>query len=92
MQASPGAPPWAQFLPLIAVLILVIVRMVRPQRISVTRMWLSPIILGAIAAVSIYGTEQLNPAPRSRSSSASRPARCWAFHSGCCAAGTPTCV
>ena len=63
MQASPGAPPWAQFLPLIAVLILVIVRMVRPQRISVTRMWLSPIILGAIAAVSIYGTEQLNPAP-----------------------------
>jgi Protein of unknown function (DUF1453) len=63
MQASPDAPAWAQFLPLIAVLILVIVRMVRPQRISVTRMWVSPIILLAIAALSIYGTEQLNPAP-----------------------------
>jgi hypothetical protein len=63
MQGSPDAPAWAQFLPLIAVLILVIVRMVRPQRISITRMWVSPIILGAIVAFSIYGTDQLNPAP-----------------------------
>jgi hypothetical protein len=63
MQASPDAPVWAQFLPIVVVLVLVVVRMVRPQRISVTRLWVSPIILCAIAAFSIYATQQMNPAP-----------------------------
>jgi hypothetical protein len=63
MQTSADAPVWAQYLPLIAIVILVVVRMVRPQRISVTRMWVSPIILGAIVVFSIYASEHLNPAP-----------------------------
>ena len=33
------------------------------MRISVTRMWLSPVILCALAAFVIYGNEKLNPAP-----------------------------
>ncbi|HTA40175.1 MAG TPA: hypothetical protein VK760_13920 [Candidatus Acidoferrales bacterium] len=63
MQGSPDAPAWAQYLPLIVVVVLIVVRMVRPQRISVTRMWLSPIILGVVVAFSIFASEQLNPAP-----------------------------
>jgi hypothetical protein len=56
-------PVWGQFLPVVIVLVLLIVRMVRPQRISLTRLWLSPVILCAIAAFSIYTTEMINPAP-----------------------------
>jgi hypothetical protein len=56
-------PVWGQLLPIVIVLVLVIVRTIRPQRISVTRLWLSPIILCGIAAFSIYMTETLNPAP-----------------------------
>jgi hypothetical protein len=39
------------------------VRMMRPQRISVTRMWVSPIILCALTAWVIYANNMLNPAP-----------------------------
>jgi hypothetical protein len=39
------------------------VRMLRPQRISVTRMWVSPIILCALTAWAIYANQLLNPAP-----------------------------
>jgi len=64
MQSSSAAMPlWVQFLPILVVLVLVIVRMVRPQRISLTRLWLSPIILCAIAGYTIYATELPNPAP-----------------------------
>lgn len=63
MQGSADTPAWAQILPLVIVAVLVVVRMVRPQRISVTRMWVSPIILSAIIAFSIYASEQINPAP-----------------------------
>lgn len=37
--------------------------MLRPQRISVTRMWISPIILCALTAWVIYANNLLNPAP-----------------------------
>jgi hypothetical protein len=37
--------------------------MLRPQRISVTRMWISPIILCALTAWVIYLNNMLNPAP-----------------------------
>ncbi|MGB6414431.1 MAG: hypothetical protein WBF19_13875, partial [Candidatus Cybelea sp.] len=37
--------------------------MLRPQRISVTRMWVSPIILCALTAWVIYANNLLNPAP-----------------------------
>jgi hypothetical protein len=37
--------------------------MMRPQRISVTRMWVSPIILCALTAWAIYANNMLNPAP-----------------------------
>ena len=38
-------------------------RWVRPQRISVTRMWFAPIILCALTAWVIYENNTLNPAP-----------------------------
>lgn len=61
---QPGqAPPWAQFVPLAIVAIVLVVRLVRPQRISVTRMWISPIVLILLCALAIYAGETLNPAP-----------------------------
>lgn len=56
-------PWWLQLAPLLVVAIVLTVRLIRPQRISVTRMWVSPIILGAIIVFSIYASEQINPAP-----------------------------
>lgn len=52
-----------QLIPIVIVVALLAVRMVRPQRISVTRMWISPIILCALTAFAIYGNNTLNPAP-----------------------------
>jgi hypothetical protein len=37
--------------------------LIRPQRISVTRMWITPILLCALTAWAIYANELLNPAP-----------------------------
>jgi hypothetical protein len=45
------------------VVVVLAVRMLRPQRISVTRMWVSPIILCALTAWVIYANNLLNPAP-----------------------------
>jgi hypothetical protein len=45
------------------VVALVAVRMIRPQRISVTRMWVTPIIFCFVIAWVIYANERLNPAP-----------------------------
>ncbi len=56
-------PGWVQLLPLLIVVIVLAVRMMRPQRISVTRMWVSPIILCALTAWAIYANNVLNPAP-----------------------------
>jgi hypothetical protein len=39
------------------------IRLVRPQRISVTRMWIAPILLCALTAWAIYANQLLNPAP-----------------------------
>jgi len=39
------------------------VRLTRPQKISVTRMWVTPIILCALTAWVIYLNERVNPAP-----------------------------
>ena len=63
MQSNAAAPSWAQLLPFAIVVVLLTIRMIRPMRISVTRMWLSPIILCALAAFVIYGNETLQPAP-----------------------------
>lgn len=52
-----------QLLPLLIVVVVLAVRMMRPQRISVTRMWVSPIILCALTAWVIYANDQLYPAP-----------------------------
>jgi hypothetical protein len=52
-----------QLLPLLIVVIVLAVRMMRPQRISVTRMWVSPIILCALTAWLIYENNLHNPAP-----------------------------
>jgi Protein of unknown function (DUF1453) len=60
---SGGAPAWAQFLPLIIVVAVLTIRLVRPQRISVTRMWVTPIIFCALSAWAIYAAEMINPAP-----------------------------
>jgi hypothetical protein len=37
--------------------------MLRPQKISVTRMWVTPIVLCGLTAFAIYGTQIQNPAP-----------------------------
>jgi hypothetical protein len=63
MQSNGVAPSWLQFLPYIFVVVILAIRFLRPQRISVTRMWIAPIILCAIAAMAIYGGQTLNPAP-----------------------------
>ncbi|HLY00887.1 MAG TPA: hypothetical protein VKR56_00160 [Candidatus Cybelea sp.] len=51
-----------QLIPLLIVVVVLAVRMMRPQRISVTRMWVSPIILCALTAWVIYANNTLNPA------------------------------
>ena len=58
-----ASPWWAQLLPLVVVVALLAVRFVRPQRISVTRMWIGPLMLIALTAFAIYATERLEPAP-----------------------------
>jgi hypothetical protein len=56
-------PAWARFFPLVILVVILAVRLLRPQRISVTRMWLAPIVLCAITAMLIYAGAALNPAP-----------------------------
>ena len=52
-----------QLLPLGIVVVVLAVRMLRPQRISVTRMWVSPMILCALTAWVVYANEIIYPAP-----------------------------
>jgi hypothetical protein len=52
-----------QLLPLGIVVVVLAIRMVRPQRISVTRLWLTPVILCALTAWVIYANQIINPAP-----------------------------
>jgi hypothetical protein len=49
-------------LPLIVVVAILAVRLIRPQRISVTRMWITPILLCALTGWVIYLNEVMNPA------------------------------
>lgn len=63
MQATPNVSPWLQFLPLAIVVAILLFRFIRPQRISVTRMWIQPIVLVVLTSYAIYATEKLNPAP-----------------------------
>ncbi|MEO6836007.1 MAG: hypothetical protein ABI231_08910, partial [Candidatus Tumulicola sp.] len=63
MQPSPNVPWWLQLLPLVVVAAILIFRFIRPQRISVTRMWIQPIVLVLLTGWAIYTTETLNPAP-----------------------------
>jgi hypothetical protein len=62
-ESNAAAPFWAQLLPLAVIVVLLVVRSIRPQRISVTRLWVTPIILCALAAFVIYANETLQPAP-----------------------------
>lgn len=43
--------------------VLLAYRMIRPQKISVTRMWITPIFLCALTGWAIYANDLLNPAP-----------------------------
>jgi hypothetical protein len=52
-----------QLLPLIVVVAVLAVRLIRPQKISVTRMWVSPIFLCGLTAWAIYANQIVNPAP-----------------------------
>lgn len=52
-----------QFIPLIIVVALLARRMAKPQRISVTRMWVMPLILCALSVWVIYENNRLFPAP-----------------------------
>ncbi len=50
-------------LPLVVVVAVLAVRLMRPQKISVTRMWVAPTLLCALTAWAIYANDRLNPAP-----------------------------
>jgi hypothetical protein len=63
MQSDYTPSPWVQFIPIIVVLAIVALRSLRPQRISITRMWVQPLILVFVAVFVIYSAEQLEPAP-----------------------------
>jgi uncharacterized membrane protein len=63
MQSSSNVPWWLQLLPLVVVVVVLAIRFIRPQRISVTRMWIQPLILVALTGWAIYATEALNPTP-----------------------------
>ncbi|MGA8534042.1 MAG: hypothetical protein WB615_08040 [Candidatus Tumulicola sp.] len=63
MQPNASGPWWLQLIPVAVILAILAVRYVRPQRISVTRMWISPLILVVLTAWAIYGNEILNPSP-----------------------------
>lgn len=63
MQSNPNVPPAMQLLPLLIVIVLLAIRLIRPQRISVTRMWITPIVLCFLTAWVIYANETINPAP-----------------------------
>lgn len=52
-----------QLLPLLLVVLLLWRRMAKPQRISVTRMWLTPLVLCALSAWVIYENDMMLPAP-----------------------------
>jgi hypothetical protein len=45
------------------VVVILAYRLLRPQKISVTRMWVTPIVLCALTAWVIYVNQALNPAP-----------------------------
>ncbi|MBV9699948.1 MAG: hypothetical protein JO078_07465, partial [Candidatus Eremiobacteraeota bacterium] len=55
--------PWVQLIPLAVVVAILAIRLIRPQRISVTRMWIAPIALCLLTAWAIYANQMLNPAP-----------------------------
>jgi hypothetical protein len=64
VQANSGVVPgWVQLVPLLIVVVLLAIRLIRPQRISVTRMWITPIVLCALTAWVIYANAVINPAP-----------------------------
>lgn len=47
----------------IVLIALIVFRASRPQKISVLRMWVSPVLLMALAGFAIYATERLHPTP-----------------------------
>jgi hypothetical protein len=51
-----------QLLPLIVVVAILAIRLIRPQRISVMRMWITPIVLCLLTGWVIYANELINPA------------------------------
>ncbi|HEY3675922.1 MAG TPA: hypothetical protein VGK84_07990 [Candidatus Tumulicola sp.] len=63
MQSNYTPAPWVQLIPFIVVLAIVAIRSIRPQRISMTRMWVQPLILVFVAVFVIYSAEQLSPTP-----------------------------
>lgn len=54
---------WVQFIPLLIVVLLLWRRMAKPQRISVTRMWVTPLVLCALSGWVIYENDVLIPSP-----------------------------
>ena len=62
-EPNAAAPPWAQLLPLAVIVVILVLRSIRPARISVTRMWITPIIFCALAAFVVYANQRVEPAP-----------------------------
>ena len=62
--SSNGQPSLAMTLVIYVVIAaLMIFRYSRPQKMTVTRMWIAPILFIAMTALAIWGSQQVNPAP-----------------------------
>ncbi len=61
MGSNPSVPWWTQLLPFVVVVGILAVRFFRPQRISVTRMWVGPLVLVVITGWAIYATQRFEP-------------------------------
>jgi hypothetical protein len=62
-QSNAAAPVWAQLLPLAVIVVILVIRSIRPARISVTRMWITPLVFCALGGFAVYATQRLEPAP-----------------------------
>ena len=62
---QPSAPPALTIVIYLAAFALVLFRMSRPQRISVTRLWVAPALLVFVGIWVIYAEQSLAPSPTS---------------------------
>ena len=63
MYSSAASPPWLQPVILVVIVAILALRLSRPQRLTIARMWWQPLILVIVTSFAIYGSEQMQPTP-----------------------------